>query len=200
MNLLNTDFSIFTVQSIFLFIVGLAAVVASITVIINAISSLKTKNREFVNGVVEQKFLHFEKRIDCNIESAFLGLKADTVSKIDNLATKLDSYIAEDRQYKHQKDKEFLEVVALLKSSNIESYKNDIRSIYYRLRETGEISDYDKSYIDSIFPLYTAMGGNSDIEAKYKEICEVYGKITQERFDKKREEKRRKKAEGVSKV
>lgn len=67
----------------------------------------------------------------------------------------------------------------------LETFKQDIRDIYYSLRNTGLIEDVDKAYIDKIYTYYTLLGGNSDIHAKVKEINEVYAKRTQEAYDNK---------------
>lgn len=94
----------------------------------------------------------------------------------------------------HQENqKEEWASIQLLKEGLIEAYKNDIRTVYYRLRDTGEISDADKAYVDKIFPKYVAIGGNSDIQAKYEELSRVYERRTQEKFDERFEKTKRKK-------
>lgn len=79
--------------------------------------------------------------------------------------------------------KEMRFVVEYLRDAILESYKHDIRAIYYHLRDTGKLSDTDKSYIDKISPIYFALGGNSDIHAKVSAINAVYERRTQAAFD-----------------
>lgn len=67
----------------------------------------------------------------------------------------------------------------------LEAFKQEIRAIYYRLRSTGTITDIDKAYIDKIYVHYVALGGNSDIAAKYKEMCDVYSRRTHQAYDEK---------------
>lgn len=76
---------------------------------------------------------------------------------------------------------------AVLTQGHIELYKKDIRDIYFHLRHTGEIKDDEKAYVDKIYHVYKELGGNSDIDAKYKEICDVYSQITFEKYTKMRE-------------
>lgn len=93
-------------------------------------------------------------------------------NKLDKITKAIEAQGKE--QYKMNK---------LLKDGHIETWKNDIRTIYYNLRDTGNISDIEKSYVDKIYHLYKEMGGNSDIDAKYKEMVEVYTKRTREKYD-----------------
>lgn len=70
-----------------------------------------------------------------------------------------------------------------MQQGHLETWKRDIRDAYYTLRETGTIDDYRKSYIDKIYHIYKELGGNSDIDAKYKEISEVYATRTREQVE-----------------
>ena len=72
----------------------------------------------------------------------------------------------------------------MISKALVETWKEDFRQIYYELRETGIISCSDKAYLDKIYHYYKDLGGNSDIDAKYKEICLVHSKRTQEQHDK----------------
>ena len=184
--MLTQDFSIFTLQNVVLFVIMIATLLGAVAIIINFFESSKERLRKTIREVMDERMTSYNQAIDCRIDTSLLSLQNQTNSKVEGLERKFDEYVRSDREYKLSKDKEFADIVVLLKNSHIEAYKNDIRSIYYNLRETGYISDYDKSYVDTIYPLYTKMGGNSDIQAKYAEICEVYGRITQERFDKAR--------------
>lgn len=104
----------------------------------------------------------------------------ETNNKIDNLTENFNSYKQEQAIEQAKKD----EQDKLLVSSILAVYKQEIRDIYYKLTETGIISNQDKEYIDRIYPLYFALGGNSDITQKIGEIQRVVERRTQEAFDK----------------
>lgn len=76
----------------------------------------------------------------------------------------------------------------VLTQGHIELYKKDIRDIYFHLRHTGEITDDEKTYTDKIYQVYKELGGNSDIDAKYQEVCDVYSQITFEKYAKMRQQ------------
>lgn len=66
----------------------------------------------------------------------------------------------------------------------LEAFKNDIRNIYFTLRETGRLEDVDKSYVDKIYHYYKELGGNSDIHAKVGEMNRIYESQTLEAIEK----------------
>lgn len=191
--LATTEIAVLTFENLIMIVIAIATVLGSITVIINFAANIKSRNKKNIKSVIDEELSCFSKETDVKVDKAFVEVHNRTNNKIDALSNKLESFIVEDKEYKTKKDKELTEVLTLLKNANIEVYKNDIRKVYYNLRETGEITDYSKEYVDALFPVYKALGGNSDIEAKYTEICEFYSKVTKENFDKARAKKRTKK-------
>lgn len=120
-----------------------------------------------------------------------LALKLDSQQKIllkdiDGLGYKVDRQIKSQEGYIEADKIE----KSLMKSALIETYKQDIRDIYYKLRESGEIEDKDKAYVDKIYPYYKSLGGNSDIHSKYSEISQVYSEVTKENYKNKRKNKK----------
>lgn len=86
------------------------------------------------------------------------------------------------------------ELIELQKAAILETFKQDIRSIYFKLRDTGELEDRDKAYADKIYHYYQALGGNSDVLAKMEEMNQVYSSKTFEAVEeaKKKKSKARK--------
>lgn len=99
--------------------------------------------------------------------------------KFNQIEQKLDTMIKQDKEQIKKQDK----MNDVLQKGHIETWKNDFRSIYYNLRDTGNITDAEKSYADKIYHLYKEMGGNSDIDAKYAEMVTVFTKRLQEKHD-----------------
>lgn len=172
-----------TLPDIIWVVTGLAALLGSVLVIWNFSNKVKgtldNSISEVVNDILEKHERDSQYQINCAVEASQRSIAKD----IQAVERKIDKYVEEQRET-NRKD---YESIKLLKESLIEAYKQDIRDIYYKLRSTGEISDADKSYVDKLFPKYIALGGNSDIEAKYGEICRVYETITQENYRKARE-------------
>lgn len=128
--------------------------------------------------------------------------KADLKLLEQHLCNMIDNHVSKDLEHvdkQHEINEKDSQAISLLRESLLESYKREIRGIYYKLRETGDISDVDKSYLDKIYPKYIALGGNSDITAKYEAICEVYDKHLRENFEKAREKKRKEKEKQLNK-
>lgn len=168
---------------------GIAALLTAILVIWNFSNKLKTSIETVTRRTVKEELALNDTAVDYRIKCSSEATQKILASEIQNLDRKIDLFL------QNQKEVNSLELdsIKLLKESLIEAYKQDMRTIYYRLRDTGEISDHDKSYVDKLFPKYIALGGNSDIEAKYTEMCRVYETITQENFEKARAKAKRKK-------
>lgn len=168
-----------TVQQIVMIVVGIATIITSLSVIWKHINKVKKNLDERLEKVIKEVVLDSNQRQDERTQLMLQNLKDMFSTELKVIETKLVAYANE-----HAKDKqEEWSIIQLLKEGLIEAYKNDIRTIYYKLRDTGEITDADKAYIDKIFPKYVAIGGNSDITAKYEEISRVYERRTQEKYD-----------------
>lgn len=185
-----------TVEQIVWFVSILAAFLTSLAVIFKYISKAKKTVEERAYAAIDKAVADRDKMQDEKTRVLLTSLKESISLDIKCLENSLKAYTD---QYTKDKHEEWA-VIQLLKESLIEAYKNDIRKIYYKLRDTGEITDYDKAYIDKIFPKYTAIGGNSDIRAKYEEICRVYERRTHEAYDEAYEKNKGKKKKTAKKV
>lgn len=168
-----------TVEQIVWFVSIIAALLTSLAVIFKYINKAKKTVEERMDAAIEKIIIERDKAQDEKTRLLLVNLKESISLDIKFLENSLKAYTD---QYAKDKREE-LSMIQLLKESLVEAYKNDIRTIYYKLRDTGEITDYDKAYIDKIFPKYIAIGGNSDIRAKYEEICRVYERRTHEAYD-----------------
>jgi hypothetical protein len=171
-----------------LVIIGLgslaSAVLAIWTLLTRVKSSFKDIVTEIVGRVVKENIADSEGRTQKSIEAS----ERRQIEALSGLKIEIEANRQDDLRDK----KEAIAAQQLTQHALVEAYKQDFRDIYYILRETGEISDHDKAYIDKIYPYYKQLGGNSDIAAKYEEICRVVDRRTQEAFDKARAKKRKK--------
>lgn len=168
-----------TLEQIVLIVVGLASFLTAVGVIWNHFRKVKITLEKKLEKAIETIVVDSDKRQDERTELLLKNLRDNLSLEIHGL---LSSFTAYTEQYAADKKEEWA-IIQLLREGLIESYKKDIRGVYYQLRATGEILDYDKAYIDKIFPKYVAIGGNSDIAAKYEEICRVFERRTQEAYD-----------------
>lgn len=185
-----------TVEQIVWFVSIIAALLTSLAVIFKHINKAKKKVEERMDAAIEKIIIERDKAQDEKTKLLLVNLKESISLNIKSLENSLNAYTD---QYAKDKREEW-SMIQLLKESLVEAYKNDIRTIYYKLRDTGEITDYDKAYIDKIFPKYIAIGGNSDIRAKYEEICRVYERRTHEAYDEAYEKNKGKSKKTAKKV
>jgi len=141
--------------------------------------SLDSKIEKVVAPMIDKSEERMRTMMDDKDESS----NKDVLHSRKELSSNFDKYVVKQKEY-NQHDVERLKV---LEQSLIESYKKQIRNIYYRVRNDGFIKDEEMAYLQKIFPYYKAMGGNSDIEAKYDELNRLYSEVTQEKFRKARE-------------
>lgn len=95
-----------------------------------------------------------------------------TIREIDSLKEIVDS----NNDLLIEKLKNFSKLSSIRQHIILEVVKQYFREIHKTVRITGEIDDEKMSFLDSLFPYYKELGGNSDIEAKYREIRSVYEK------------------------
>jgi len=167
-------------------IISFASILTAIGAIWTFSSRVKKTFKDSVNVVIKEALEQYDEKINAKIDASMLKVQTGISKDMCLMANRLEIFTGS------QNDRNVLtdDSIKLLKDSLVEAYKRDIRGIYYILRDTGEISDHDKSYVDKVYPKYKALGGNSDVEAKYKEICDIYGMITKENFEKARVKKR----------
>lgn len=170
--------------------VALVASVLAIGTVAGAILSTWTLtarvNRKLemkIDKQIDEKFEKKQKEIEKEMRHEIEKLGKDLLNEIKAIDLKISNHFKMQAELHRTAEQE----VELLKSSVLEAYKRSIRDVYYRLRQTGEISDVDMSYVDSIYPKYKALGGNSDIHAKYDEMRDVYSELTRQRFAEARE-------------
>lgn len=178
-----------TIETILAVVAVIASFLGSILIIWNFTSKVKKSVNDSVTKLIKDNQKENDEAIDRRI-----ACSSDSTQKIISASIKaLEDKFTEFIEIQKETNRLDSDAIKLLKESLVEAYKQDIRTIYYRLRDTGEITDHDKSYVDKLFPKYVALGGNSDIEAKYTEMSRVYETITQENFEKARAKAKKKK-------
>lgn len=173
-------------QDIVFLIVEVGALLAAITIIWNFSNRIEKSLDKKIDEKVVTKIKENDEKVAKDIEHAIDKSNISLIGEIKLLNQRFEShYEQQDKLHESERKR-----VSLLTHSVLEAYKRSIRDVYYRLRQTGEISDVDMSYVDKIYPKYVDMGGNSDIRAKYEEMKGVYSQLTQERYEKAREKAR----------
>lgn len=162
---------------------GIAGILASIGVIWTFFNRLKATLEKTITATVTSLLESREATQEKQIKFALEASQQLILKDIKALETRVLDYVERQEELNTRDYK----AIKLLKESLIEAYKKNIRDIYYKLRETGVVTDMDKGYVDRIFPKYQALGGNSDIAAKYDEMCRVYQSTTQEAYRNARE-------------
>lgn len=187
----------FTIEALAGIIIGFAALLTAIGVISKNAKDMKESFKRNIKDIVKEELAENNVIQDNKLDLKLKHISESNSREIEvlkesfecghrQLSEKIDKIVTKEEAFQQEQ----LSTNGLLKDALIEAYKHDIRDIYYRLRNTGDITDAEKSYIDKIFPKYKAIGGNSDIEAKYGEICRVYERRTQEQFDLARDKKK----------
>ena len=164
-------------------ILGIGGVASTILVIWNLSNRVKKERVKNIKEIVNAVFDSYSKDTDHKIEKAVRESSRELLQEIKKIEGNIERFFSTQTKF----NKASREATSLLKESVIESYKRSIRDVYYKLSKTGEITDVDKAYIDKIFPKYKTLGGNSDIEAKYKEISKVFTDVALEKFRDRRE-------------
>ena len=100
--------------------------------------------------------------------------------KLETVKDEIEQLKIEQKAHNKKVDK----VTTAQTNALLETFKHDIRNIYFTLRETGRLDDVDKSYVDKIYHHYKELGGNSDIHAKVGELNRIYESQTLEAIEK----------------
>lgn len=179
-----------TVTVIIAGILALATIAGAIMTIWLLFEKINKKFSETVNDKVEQALIKNNAIQEKETKLLLDNFSNEHLLRIEILRAELLEFKEEQ-----QETNEANSVITKHQTYSIlETFKQDIRDIYFKLRETGVIEDKDKSYVDKIYTYYVALGGNSDIHAKVKEIHEVYSRRTTEMFDEKAKQTKAKKA------
>jgi MFS superfamily sulfate permease-like transporter len=186
--LLQHLFTAITIEDIGYLLSFFAGILGSILTIWAFSSKVKQSRDDNISLIVTKALDEYNDKLEDRMEKKIACADKVSEQKIFGSLSRLEGTLKENIELQKEINASNAEEIDLLKQSLIETYKQDIRDIYYKLRETGIITDTDKSYIDKLMPKYTNLGGNSDVHAKYDEICRVYEKITEENFLKAREE------------
>lgn len=179
MNLILNTISRTSTDQLINLILVIASVITALTVIVHFIKksndTVSVRIRTEAKEVATQEVLMERALREQNLSK----LEERLSNRFNSLEDKLDKLIEHNVQQTEQQDR----TNYLLQQGHIETWKNDIRTVYYNLRDSGSISDAEKSYVDKIYHLYKEMGGNSDIDAKYNEMVSVYKKRLSEVYD-----------------
>lgn len=165
-------------------LIAIGSVASAILAIWALMERLSKKFYKIVDDQIERSLSNYEELQEQKFLRLIEKIALEFNHKVDCLAEDFNEYM-HSQEIRQAKEDEQSKVV---KASLIAIYKQEIRDIYYTLRDVGTISDQDKEYIDRIYPLYYALGGNSDITQKIGEIQRVIERRTQEAFDKALEE------------
>ena len=162
---------------------SVAALITALTVIIKA-SKQMTANLELrVRDIAKQVIDEEQHRQNEIYQQVFEHFKDSIFTSLDQNFSAIRTETQELRKALEANTRKQEELNKTMQQGHIETWKNDIRNIYFNLRDTGTIEDHVKSYADKIYHVYKQLGGNSDIDAKYKEICEVYARRTHEKYE-----------------
>lgn len=172
---------------IVLWIVSIASIVTALTVIAHFVKKSNDTVNERIRREAKEVAIEEANKERVMRESELKNMETAITKALQSMDSKLDSIAETQKEQAKKQDKQN----KLLQSGHIETWKNDIRTIYYNLRDTGTISDVEKSYVDKIYHLYKEMGGNSDIDAKYSEMVSVYTRRLREAMDEAHENTKR---------
>lgn len=164
---------------IVLWIVSIASIVTALTVITHFLRKSNDTVNERIRREAKEVAIEEANKERFMRESELKNMETVITQALQSMDNKLDNIVKAQKEQAKKQDKQN----KLLQSGHIETWKNDIRTIYYNLRDTGTISDVEKSYVDKIYHLYKEMGGNSDIDAKYSEMVSVYTRRLREAMD-----------------
>lgn len=164
---------------IVLWIVSIASIVTALTVITHFIKKSNDTVNERIRREAKEVAIEEANKERSMRESELKNMETVITQALQSMDNKLDNIVKTQKEQIKKQDRQN----KLLQSGHIETWKNDIRTIYYNLRDTGTISDVEKSYVDKIYHLYKEMGGNSDIDAKYSEMVSVYTRRIREAVD-----------------
>lgn len=174
-------------NTIYIILITIASSITALTTIFAFLKKSNDKVNERIRLQAKEVAIEEANKERLMRETELNNLKESNKLNFKEIDKKLNKIL--EIQEKRGKDED--KINKLLKAGHIETWKNDIRTIYYNLRDTGSISDAEKSYVDKIYHLYKEMGGNSDIEAKYNEMVSVYKKRIYEKYDEAHENTKR---------
>lgn len=166
-------------------ILFIASLITALTVIYKAFEKSVGK---IVKKEIDKDREEVQEKLRLLKEESTLNYRA--ISEIKDIVNNNSTVLSESMVELRENDKIF-------KKSLLEIYRKDIRKIYNKYLQTGELADYDKAYADVIFPLYKDMGGNHDITHKYEDMNELYAEDLKHKVRSKRKKKQEQATEKV---
>lgn len=168
-------------------------IVVALTTVANLITSITVilKASRKVTDTFEAKIKDIARKVTVEELTVTLDFYQQSLNNLrDSVYKALDDTRAvflrgnkELKAYIEKSNREQKKLNKALQQGHLETWKNDIRNVYFTLRDTGTLNDHEKSYVDKIYHIYKELDGNSDIDAKYKEICDVYSIRTHEKYE-----------------
>lgn len=126
-------------------ILVVASVITALTVIVHFIKksndTVSVRIRTEAKEVATQEVLMERALREQNLSK----LEERLSDRFNSLEDKLDKLIEHNIQQTEQQDR----TNYLLQQGHIETWKNDIRTVYYNLRDSGSISDAEKYYVEN---------------------------------------------------
>jgi hypothetical protein len=142
----------------------------------------KTNNKLLnkINTQIEESLLRNNAIQEKEVKLLLDVVSMEFLLKLETVKDEIEQLRVEQKAHNEKVNK----VTTAQTHALLEAFKNDIRNIYFTLRETGRLDDVDKSYVDKIYHYYKELGGNSDIHAKVGELNRIYESQTLEAIEK----------------
>lgn len=133
-----------------------------------------------INAQIEESLLRNNAIQEKEVKLLLDVISMEFLLKLETVKDEIEQLKVEQKAHNMKVSK----VTTAQTNALLEAFKNDIRNIYFTLRETGRLDDVDKSYVDKIYHYYKELGGNSDIHAKVGELNRIYESQTLEAIEK----------------
>lgn len=169
-----------TVGNILIAVVAIGALAAAILQTWNLTDKADNKLLNKINTQIEESLLRNNAIQEKEVKLLLDVLSMEFLLKLETVKDEIEQLKVEQKAHNKKVDK----VTTAQTNALLEAFKNDIRNIYFTLRETGRLDDVDKSYVDKIYHYYKELGGNSDIHAKVGEMNRIYESQTLEAIEK----------------
>lgn len=169
-----------TVWIILLAVVAIGALASAILQTWNLTEKTNNKLLNKINTQIEESLLRNNAIQEKEVKLLLDVVSMEFLLKLETVKDEIEQLKVEQKAHNKKVNK----VITAQTHALLEAFKNDIRNIYFTLRETGRLDDVDKSYVDKIYHFYKELGGNSDIHAKVGELNRIYESQTLEAIEK----------------
>lgn len=172
--------AVWIIPAAILVIGALGALAAAILSIWNLTEKTNNKLLNKINTQIEESLLKNNAIQEKEVKLLLDVVSMEFLLKLETVKDEIEQLRVEQKAHNEKVNK----VITAQTNALLETFKHDIRNIYFTLRETGRLDDVDKSYVDKIYHHYKELGGNSDIHAKVGELNRIYESQTLEAIEK----------------